>query len=84
MVLSWLFPSRHEWWLEGWDSFASHRYSLPGRFRSKNGAIKAARRQLRRLERLQPSETSGGQDGIQDQVYVCGPHGTRERVRLDS
>ena len=77
----WLESWRGAWQLEGWDTFAGERYPLPGRYRSRKRAEAAARRQLKRLERMQPSEASGGQDGIQDQVYVLGPDGERYRVR---
>ncbi len=58
------------------------RRSLPdsGSYRSRERAITAARRELRKIERLQPSETSGGQDGIQDQVHVIEPDGGSFRV----
>lgn len=69
-----------EWGLEGWDTFAGHSYPLPGRFRTRQGAVRAARRVLANLEKTQPSENSGGQDGIQDRVYVVAPDGKRERI----
>jgi hypothetical protein len=72
---------RGEWRLEGWDTFGGHSYPIPGRYRTREHADAAARRRLKKLERTQPSETSGGQDGIQDQVYVVGPAGERYRVR---
>ena len=75
---------RGAWTLEGWDTFAGHSYSLPGRYRTRQSAVRAAHRELAKLEKLQPSETSGGQDGIQDQVYVVAPDGKRERFREKS
>ena len=75
---------RGEWTLEGWDTFAGHSYPLPGRYRTQQSAIRAARRELAGLEKSQPSEISGGQDGIQDQVYVVAPDGTRERIIPDT
>ena len=71
---------RGEWWIEGWDTFAGHSYPLPGRWRTKEQAIDAAKRHLKKLERSQPSKVSGGQQGIQDQVDVRGPEGQRFRV----
>ena len=75
MGFDWLLKWRGQWWLEGWDTFAGHSYGIPGRYRTKEKATKAAKRYLRKLEKYQPSEISGGQDGIQDQVYVRGPDG---------
>lgn len=81
MIRSWLDRLRGEWWLEGWDTFAGHSYPIAGRYRTQDGAVRAARRELAKLEKLQPSSASGGQDGIQDQVYVRGPNGESIRVR---
>jgi len=69
-----------EWHLEGWDTFAGHSYPLPGHFYSKDQAIRGARRVLAGIRRDQPDDSSGGQDGIQDRVYVIGPEGERLRV----
>ena len=77
---NWLGFSTVVWRLEGFDTFAGHSYPIAGRYRSKEQALKAARRELKRIERLQPSKASGGQDGIQDQVYVVDPEGQRMRV----
>ena len=71
---------RGDWALEGWDTFAGHSYPLPGRYRTRDAAVRAAHRELAGLEKWQPSDISGGQDGIQDQVYVVAPDGRRERV----
>ena len=84
MILDRLLNRRRDWWLEGWDTFAEESYPLPGKFHTKEKAIKAARRYLRKLEKSQPTETSGGQDGIQDQVYVRGPDGFRSRIFPDA
>lgn len=72
-----------DWWVEGWDTFAGEAYRVSGNHRSKASATRAAHAYLRRLNRTQPVETSGGQDGIQDQVYVRGPGGESIRIRLD-
>ena len=80
-MFSWIDKFRGQWLLEGWDTFAGHSYPIPGRYRSEAAAVRAARRQLKQLERLQPTATSGGQDGIQDQVFVVAPDGKRYRVR---
>ncbi len=64
------------WRLRGYDAFAGEWYSLSGLFFSERAARRAAHKRLKALERLQPSTTSGGQDGIQDQVYIVRPDGT--------
>ena len=80
MPTGWFDKLLGEWRLEGWDTFAGHSYTIAGRYRTRASAIRGARRQLRKLERTQPSETSGGQAGIQDQVFVIGPDGENFRV----
>ncbi len=69
------------WKLRGHDTFANEDYPLEGEFDTEHDAIMAARLRLRDLEITQPSETSGGQAGIQDHVYVIRPDGTRFRVQ---
>lgn len=64
------------WKLRGYDTFAGEWYSLPGRFLTEPAALRAAQRQFRKLEKLQPSSYSGGQAGIQDQVYIVRPDRT--------
>ena len=79
-VLKWLSQLAGEWRLEGWDAFAGHGYRIGGRFRSRAHAERAARRHLAAIERMQPSDISGGQSGIQDQVFIIAPDGRRIRV----
>jgi hypothetical protein len=67
------------WSLEGYDTFAGECYPLPGRFRNEEAARRAAHKYLLKLERTQPSAVSGGQDGIQDQVYIRRPDGSMYR-----
>jgi hypothetical protein len=69
-----------KWKLLGYDTFANEWYGLGGEFHDEESARKAARRRLRELERSQPSSSSGGQDGIQDRVYIVAPDGTSSRV----
>ncbi len=64
------------WRISAYDTFAGDPYTLPGRFRSQEAAERAALRRLEILELTQPCDTSGGQDGIQDKVYVHRPDGT--------
>lgn len=69
-----------KWRLEGWDTFAGESYHISGEYESEALAVAAAKRELEESERTQPSESSGGQAGIQDGVYVVGPGGHRYRV----
>ncbi len=80
-IADWWDQFRGQWVLQGWDTFAGHSYAIPGRYRTREAAVRAARRELVRLEKQQPTASSGGQDGIQDKVYVIGPNGESERVR---
>jgi hypothetical protein len=64
------------WKLQGFDTFAGEWYSLPGMFLTEQATLRAANRQLKKLEKLQPSRYSGGQTGIQDQLYIVRPDGT--------
>ena len=84
MFLNWLFNWHGEWFIEGWDTFASHSYPIPGKYKTEEAALRAAKKYLKKLERKQPSDISGGQDGIQDQVYVRGPDGQSIRVLPDA
>ncbi len=63
------------WRLNGWDTFAGESYPI-GRYFTESGALRAARRNLRGLERTQPAEISGGQDGIQDRLTIVRPDET--------
>jgi hypothetical protein len=71
-----------KWKLQGYDTFANEDYPLEGEFDTEHDAITAAKVRLANLEITQPSVSSGGQDGIQDQVYVIRPDGSRFRVRF--
>jgi hypothetical protein len=68
-----------KWRLRGYDTFSGESYKLPGRYRSEAQAQRAAHRRLRQVERNQPAETSGGQNGIQDQVFIIRPDATEYR-----
>lgn len=68
------------WKLQGHDTFSREDYPLPGAYETEEAAVAAAHEWLEHLEATQPSPTSGGQDGIQDQVHVIRPDGTRFRV----
>jgi hypothetical protein len=64
----------------GYDTFSGEWYPVQGGLGSEPAAQAAADDYLRALERDQPTATSGGQEGIQDQVYVVGPNGICQRV----
>jgi hypothetical protein len=66
------------WQLWGLDTFSNDIYPI-SRHDSEAECLAAAREHLRELEGQQPSELSGGQDGIQDQIFIVGPNGTRYR-----
>ena len=68
------------WKLQGYDTFSREDYPLPGEYETEDEALAAAHERLEHLEKTQPSRTSGGQGGIQDQVYVVRPDGTMFRV----
>lgn len=69
-----------KWKLVGWDTFSSEEYSL-SEHKTQQLAETAAAKRMQELERTQPSTSSGGQGmfGIQDQVYIERPDGTRYR-----
>lgn len=72
---------KEPWRLIGHDTFDGDDYSLT-EHGSEEEALHAAHDRLHALEILQPTYASGGQDGIQDRVYVVRPDGTRYRVCL--
>lgn len=69
-----------EYRLVGYDTFEGEEYPLPGSYKELGEAQRAAQARLRELERTQPSSSSGGQSGIQDQVYILHPNGVKLRV----
>jgi hypothetical protein len=71
------------WTLEGYDTFSDERYPISGAFDSEESARAAADGILDELERQQPSSSSGGQEGIQDRVYIIRPDGTAYRYIRD-
>ena len=67
------------WQLEGLDQFDHGRYPLPGEYESEEEAVQAARDRLAHLEQTQPTSSSGGQDGIQDAVFIIRPDDSKYR-----
>lgn len=70
-----------KWRLEGWDTFSMESYPLEGEYNNEEEAREAAQKYLAELQESQPTASSGGQDGIQDQVYIYGPDGSGYRFR---
>lgn len=70
-----------KWRLLGYDAFEGGPDALYGlgEFASEADAQIAARKRLLDLEITQPSGSSGGQGGIQDQVFIVRPDGTTYR-----
>jgi len=71
-----------KWTLLGFDTFTGDAdpegswYRLKGSYTSEAQARAAAQVELDAIEKLQSSDDSGGQDGIQDQVSST-PRSTR-------
>jgi hypothetical protein len=68
------------WTLVGLDTFENEWYPLDGDFTSEAEARLAAATRLDYLDVTQPVESSGGQSGIQDQVWVVRPDSSKFRV----
>lgn len=68
-----------EWKLEGYDTFDDSEYPLEGAYATEDLARIAASERLKELDKTQPS--AGGQDefGIQDQVFIVAPDGSKYR-----
>ncbi len=67
------------WRIIGRDALDWDFYPLPGAYPNRKEAEQAARQRLCYLEGFQPTATSGGQNGIQDRVFVVSPSGTSYR-----
>ena len=74
------FEDGNIWTVEGYDTFSRESYELPGIYFSEEEAVKFALEYLEKLEKQQPKRFSGGQSGIQDQVFVIRPDGSNFRV----
>ena len=72
------------WGVDGYDTFegGDAYYAVKRGLASEEEALESAAAYLERLERLQPSENSGGQGlmGIQDRVFIVRPDGSRYRL----
>jgi len=68
-----------KWKLEGYDTFDESTYPIEGEYDTEEEAQAAAKERLTQLEESQPSASSGGQGfgGIQDQVWIIRPDGTK-------
>ncbi len=74
--------AEQQWRLMGWDTFEGSAYPLT-EHEDEEAAIGASRERLHALEISQPPEISGGQTGIQDQVFIIRPDGSRYRFQCD-
>jgi hypothetical protein len=72
-----LLPPKTAWTLLYSDTFARESYPMAGRYRTRERALKAARRELRRIEKAQPTHSSG----IQDRIYIVSPDLKPELVK---
>jgi hypothetical protein len=66
------------WKVVGWDTFAREEYSVAAHA-TEEEAVLAAKAHYADIQREQPVEQSGGQTGIQDQVYIVDPAGRRRQ-----
>ena len=68
------------WCLVGFDTFEDEYYSI-STHRSELAARTAAKLKMGEIEKLQPTESSGGQGdlGIQDRLFIEDPTGKRVR-----
>jgi hypothetical protein len=69
------------WKVVGLDTFAGDQYPV-SQHATEREAQQAAQEFLREIEGQQPSERSGGQDGIQDRAYIAGPNRVSYWVRF--
>jgi hypothetical protein len=74
-----LQPSKPVFKLMGYDTFSDEWYCLD-KFPTEKAARVAGVKRLEELAVSQPTASSGGQNGIQDQVYIEHPDGKRYRV----
>jgi len=65
--------------LLGYDTFSNEWYPLD-EFSTEQKARAAGVKRLEELAVSQPAKNSGGQDGIQDRVFIEHPDGKRYRV----
>ena len=71
-----------KWGIDAYDPFDGEDFSLPYEYYSEQEALEATRKMLADEEKLNPSETSGGQGfgGLQTRFYVRRPDGSRYQV----
>lgn len=75
--------AKGKWKIEGYNTRLAEEYAIPGQYKSDKDAREAARKQLKKLEKEQPSSETGGQAGTQDHVYIVSPDGEKERFTGD-
>jgi len=71
-----------EWNLDTKDGFdmEAEPFRLSGPYGSEEEALRAADARFAELEALQPCAESGGQEGIQDRLYLVRPDGSSRRL----
>lgn len=72
-------PMRQIFKLVGYDTFSNEWYDLE-KFSTEKKARDAGIKRIEELSISQPARSSGGQSGIQDQVYIEYADGKRLRV----
>jgi hypothetical protein len=78
-----------QWSLLGFDTFSGAAdpenswYPISGSYATEAEAQAAAFEELKESEDFQPESESGGQDGIQDHVYIVRPDGSSYRFLAD-
>ena len=76
-------PTSGPWAVVGRDAFGGEDYPISNHA-TEAEARAAAEEFLDVLEREQPAAQSGGQDGIQDRVFIVSPNGHHYRVMPSS
>lgn len=69
-----------KWRIRGYDPLDDEFFEIPGTWFCESDARDAAFLKLKYFERSQPAALSGGQKGVQDQVFVLCPNGSTYRV----
>ncbi len=70
------------WRLQDVDQFDGTVYRIRGTFLSLEEAYSAARRLCQKIERTQPTRSSGDQQGIQNIILIVCPNGSRVHVHI--
>ncbi len=71
------------WRVVDWDTFAREEYPV-STHATEAEAISAAKVLFAEIQKDQPESQSGGQDGIQDHVFIISPEGIRTQYLSDA